>query len=169
MKRIITWLQTVAGVITAITTIVGALIALVGILHANGFFASKNNTDDVYKTVTSYYNDINKNNAVAANYFDNKIDQFISYKNISVTDLQQRINESYSEFINGKSVVDRNSLAFMREVNGVKYYQYKIHYACYRKSLSKNESCDVLIEVGVTNSLKFVSYIELKISNLVFS
>jgi hypothetical protein len=132
----------------------------------NSDVSSNNDVVKTYNIISNYYSDIKDKSFNAAKYYNESVVQFISYKNISCNEIQQRINESYGEFVNSKAIVDRGSFTFIRNTNGIKYFQYSLHFTCYRKSLAKGEECDVLIEIGVNDIFRLISYNELKVSNL---
>ena len=123
--------------------------------------------EDMVSFINNYYSDLNNGTFDANKYYNENVDQFISLKDTSPSE----INNSYNlnnDFKNGTSTFDQNSLKYEGSDGELSYYTYWVNYSCYRPSKNKYQNCDVKIELVIDFNLSIHSYREIKVSNLKF-
>jgi hypothetical protein len=133
---------------------------------------SNESQTDVFNLVFKYYQDFQQNSVNANDYFASNVIQFINMKNITSGDVNNAIASSKNEFSSPRFIVNRFSkngnFMLSRTENGISYYTFDLKYTCFRNSKQQFEECDIIVEIGLNSSNKFVSYRELKLYNLKF-
>lgn len=145
-----------------------SIIALVGYLFLNKSKSRTLNKEQFYDLMVKYYTRINGANFDSKEFFAESVSQFITYQNITPKKINEIVAENI-DYIDGKTILDRESIHIVRTEGNISFWEYNIQYMCYRKSLTKFQNCKVEIEIGLTRENKIVSYKELKVSDLRFS
>ena len=133
--------------------------------------ASSNITDidRVKGVLNSYFEAMTNGNFNASDYFSPSVEKYIKLRNTDPYEINNSYENSKSEFVNSHTDLIDNTLSFERAENGIDYYTFKINFSTYRKSLKKQETCLITLEVGYdASSKKLTSYNEMKIEDLKF-
>ena len=105
----------------------------------------------------------------AHNWYADEVDQWINKKDLTPDKINEKWNDvADSDHTNQRFRIRFNTLAFDRAENGNEYYTFDVDFSCYRPSRFQQQTCNILIEMGVNEDKKLVSYIEKKITNLRF-
>ena len=125
---------------------------------------------DVFKSaINAYYGAMNNSNFNASDYFSSSVTQYIRLRNTNPIEINNTYEKSKSDFINSHSDLVDNTLNWERTENGIDHYTFKINFSSYRKSLGKQETCLITVEVGYDSKVnKLSSYSEMKIEDLKF-
>lgn len=136
-------------------------------------FAEANKKAEINKIalnlIQSYYTSLIQDNFDANDWFEPNVQAYLSKTNITSDDINIMHSEN-TEFTNRNITIKEESVTLDRTEGDVNYFQYECHFTCFRTSKNKYQACDILVEIGInTISNKFVSYRELKITNLNFT
>lgn len=131
--------------------------------------SSNNDSLNALELIANYYQDIMSSNFDANKWFDESVTQYILKKNINPDEINE-LNQKNKEFIRGVYVINKGTFKLNRIVDNISYWQFENNFSCYRTSKKKYQSCKILVEVGInqTNN-KIISYVELKVSDLIFT
>lgn len=117
--------------------------------------------------IENYYSDLNNERFDANNYYSQQIDQFITLKNITPSELNSALKYN-NDYQNGTSTIEENSLAFDSTEEDLSFWTFWLTYNCYRPSKKKYQECKINVRIGVDDKFLIHSYKEMKVKDLKF-
>jgi hypothetical protein len=140
----------------------------------NNFQLIENKLVQIQNKLTSliqgFYQSIVDQTFDANQYFSPVVDQYITKRNITPTEINSEMTKHYEEFINSKySFSDPFQISILRDPSRLNYVTYEFHYAVERASKQKLQECDVVVKLGFDANDKIISYSEEAIKNLTFT
>ncbi len=125
---------------------------------------------EIRTIVTSYFQSISDKSFDATNFFAEKVDNFITKKNVTPWDINEEMRRHYDEFIDSKfTFAEDFEITYHESAGGINYVSFKGFFEAYRASKNKNQECIVTIKMGLNRNNKIVFYKEEKIENLKFT
>lgn len=117
----------------------------------------------------NYNNEVGKGiiNIDASKYYANQISQYIVAKNLT----PERLNNIWrkeKEYMDKIEYI-KTPITFIRESEGVRFFEYSTEFKCWRNSKKAFQECEIRKEVGFDTNKKIVSYRELSIVGLRFT
>jgi hypothetical protein len=117
-----------------------------------------------YSTLQSYYADLMNRNFDATKYFADKVDRFITMRNVTPQVINSYINSSYyKEFVNAKSEIEQEPFVVTKESQDRYSVEYIENGTCYRTSLKKYQHSRVNVKVLLTSEFKIVFFHQYKL------
>jgi len=123
--------------------------------------------ETILNFINSYYNDTEKDNFDANNYFSEKVKTFFTKKNITPAEINE-LFKNENEFLNKSSKIIENKIYYIKTIGEVSIYEFWIDFSCYRKSKGKYEKCKVKVQLEIDLKLKIKSYKEVESLDLKF-
>ena len=121
----------------------------------------------IRNSIQNYYSAIASENYDAWDHFAGNILQFIQLKNISPDDLNVN-HQKNTEFVEAEASIINDEVTFDYNDGAIEYWSYWVDFSCYRTKKQKYQFCKIKIQLGIDESLKFVSYKEIKVTDLQF-
>jgi len=131
---------------------------------ADEIYATENGSDPLKEKIVSFYKDLNNSSFDANNYFANKIESFISFKNTTPAAINNYIQKSYyTEFQKSTYHIEDGTFSSEQLENK----NFKISFietgTCYRKSKQKEYFTKIQIEVLLNSEMKIINWKQLKV------
>lgn len=121
----------------------------------------------VKNKVERYYSAVGSSVYNAWDFYAADILQFINWKNTNPDKLNEN-HQNNTEYVASEASVINDDIQFDRKENGIDYWVYWVDFSCYRTSKEMYQYCKIKVELGIDENFKFVSYKELKVSDLHF-
>ncbi len=125
---------------------------------------------EIRTIVTSYFQSISDKSFNATNFFAEKVDYFITKKNVTPWDINEEMKSHYNEFVDSKfTFAEDFEITYHESIAGTNYVSFKGFFEAFRASKNKKQECLVTIKIGLNRNNKIVYYKEEKIENLKFT
>jgi hypothetical protein len=121
----------------------------------------------VKNKVERYYSAVGSSVYDAWDFYAADILQFINWKNTNPDKLNEN-HQNNTEYVASEASVINDDIQFDRKENGIDYWTYWLDFSCYRTSKEMYQYCKIKVELGIDENFKFVSYRELKVTDLHF-
>ncbi len=121
----------------------------------------------VKNKVERYYSAVGSTVYDAWDFYAADILQFINWKNTNPDKLNEN-HQNNTEYVASEASVINDEIEFDRKENGIDYWTYWVDFSCYRTSKEMYQYCKIKVELGIDENFNFVSYRELKVTDLHF-
>jgi serine/threonine protein kinase len=119
----------------------------------------------VKNKVERYYSAVGSSVYDAWNFYAADIQQFINWKNTNPDKLNEN-HQNNTEYVASEASIINDEIEFDRKENGIDYWTYWVDFSCYRTSKEMYQYCKIRVELGIDENFKFVSYKEMKVTDL---
>lgn len=124
---------------------------------------------EIRTIVTNYFQSISDKSFNATNFFAEKVDYFITKKNVTPWDINEEMRIHYNEFVDSKfTFAEDFEITYHESISGTNYVSFKGFFEAFRASKNKKQECIVTIKLGLNRNNKIVYFKEEKIENLKF-
>jgi hypothetical protein len=133
-------------------------------LHFENSESINDRKNSVYSTLNSFYSNKESGYFDAYNYFTYNVDQYLTSKKLSPTDINL-INSKQNDYIDKTTKVIEETLHIKEVKDEIETWTYSTEFKAFRPSLEKFQICNVWFEIKINNKLKINSYKEIKTEN----
>ena len=125
----------------------------------------KQNIDE---KMNSYYSSYSDGYIDAFDFFDYKVETYLTRKNISPTDINLIIKTPNSDYQNQKWKLAVETLKLINCIDNIETWEYASEFICYRPSKDQWQISNVIYEVKFNESDRIISYREKKVEKSQF-
>lgn len=127
------------------------------------------NKDQVYLFLTDYFDKSNSKTIDVDQYFADKIDQYITARNLTPSQIN-KIKSENVDYIDAKNTVEQETLFLYSKNDSVSYWRFWTEYICFRpKKNSQFQKCKVLMEFGINRKHKITSVKQIEYTEPIYS
>ena len=125
---------------------------------------------EIRTIIVNYFQSISDKTFDATNFFAEKVDYFITKKNMTPWQINDEMKRHYEEFADSKFTFAQDfEITYHESVGGVNFISFKGFFEAFRVSKNKQQECVVTIKLGLNRNNKIVFYKEEKIEDLKFT
>ena len=112
--------------------------------------------------MNNFYSAYSGGYADAYNFFAYNVEQYLSKKNITPTDINLILKQE-SDYTNPSFKLASETINLVNSMNEVETWEYAAEFQCFRPSMEKYQISNVWYEVKFNKSGKIISYREKKV------
>jgi hypothetical protein len=127
----------------------------------------KNRKNTIYNLLNDFYTSYSGGYADAYNYFAYNVEQYITLKNITPTDINLALKKT-SDYIDPSFKIASETLNLIKSEYEIETWEYAAEFQCYRSSLEQYQISNVWYEIKINAIGKLISYRERKVEKTKF-
>ena len=127
----------------------------------------KNKINDI---IHNYYNSLAEDTFDANNFYSERVDRYITRKNLSSSEINALFKKEKLDFTNPRfQFIEPIVIEYEGVKNGADFFSFKVFYGVFRPSKNKYQTCSIKLRWGFNQNFKITHYEEAGLENLKFS